>query len=378
MLKNKPLNTFKKDLNSELRLNSIILFLGVVFIFFLSFYFSLFIFEKNHLNLNHDILKDFFKILFPSFILLLSLILFIYFKNTSKNLLKPIKIIIAFLENVKKGNYNFKINNDFNEDFNIIKNSLNDLQFKLEREIKLRKKADEHRRNFILNISHDLKTPFTNILGYIEIIKYHDDIDLNTKNKYIDIIISNINKSNKLLLDLNDLTKMQSKDYTYLFKRSEINELLREIIIQYIPQFEKQNINYNVLITHNTVYSMIDQKNFSKAISNMLENIIKHSECFNMDIQLDLKNEKNYQIIIKDDGIGIDESYSNEIFEPFTKVDFSRNSKIDGSGLGLSISNSIINRHGGLLYLDKTINNGCKFIIDMPILNYNDPILKKL
>ncbi|MCT4584300.1 MAG: HAMP domain-containing histidine kinase [Peptostreptococcaceae bacterium] len=378
MLKNNPLNLFKKNLNSELRLNSIILFLSIVFIFFLSFYFSLFIFKKDILNINYEILKDFFKILFPTFVLLLSLVLFIFFKNISKNLLKPIKIIIAFLENLKKGNFNYKINNNFNEDFNIIKDSLNDLQFKLEREINQRKKAEEHRRNFILNISHDLKTPFTNILGYIEIIKYHDEIDQDTKNKYIDIIISNINRSNKLLLDLNDLTKMQSKDYLYIFQRYDINETLREIIIEYIPKFETNNIDYNVLITNNTVHSMIDQKNFSKAIYNILENVIKHSKCSNINIQLDLQNEKNYQIIITDDGIGIDESYSNEIFEPFTKADFSRNSKIDGSGLGLSISNSIINRHGGLLYLDKTHNKGSKFVIDMPILNYNDPILKKL
>lgn len=368
----------KKNLKSELKINHIILFLAIIFIFFLSSYFSLFIFKKNNLTMNYNLLKDFFKIFFPTFVFLLSIILFLFYQKLSKNLSIPINTIIRFLENLKKGNYNFKINNDFNSEFDIIKNGLNDLQFKLQREIKLRKKAEEHRRNFILNISHDLKTPFTNILGYIEIIKYNDNLDENIKNKYIDIIISNINKSNKLLLDLNDLTKMQSNDYSYIFKRCEINEFLREILIDYISKFEEKNIDYNVLITNNSIYSMIDKKNFSKALSNILDNTIKHSNCSTIEIKLNLNNEKNYQIIIKDDGIGINDSYSNEIFEPFTKADFSRNSKIDGSGLGLSISNSIINRHGGLLYLDKNNKIGCTFVMDMPVLNYNDPILKNL
>ena len=108
---------------------------------------------------------------------------------------------------------------------------------------------------------------------------------------------------------------------------------------------------------------LFDRKNLDRALSNIILNSIKYN---NPGITISIKlliAEGKAVIIIEDDGVGIPKEFQGDIFEPFVRVDATRNSKNGGTGLGLAISKAIIEKHGGNIYLVQDIDKGCKFII---------------
>ena len=110
---------------------------------------------------------------------------------------------------------------------------------------------------------------------------------------------------------------------------------------------------------------LFDRKNLDRALSNIILNSIKYnSPGITISIKLLIADGKAV-IIIEDDGVGIPKEFEGDIFEPFVRVDATRNSKTGGTGLGLAISKAIIEKHGGNIYLVQDIDKGCKFIIKL-------------
>ena len=145
----------------------------------------------------------------------------------------------------------------------------------------------------------------------------------------------------------------------------DIGEFLRELIAGYVPMMDQMGIKYQFDITEDEVEILFDRKNLDRALSNIILNSIKYnSPGITISIKLLLDDGKAV-IIIEDDGAGIPKEFQGDIFEPFVRVDATRNSKTGGTGLGLSISKAIIEKHGGSINLVRHIDKGCKFIIKL-------------
>ncbi|WP_099191760.1 sensor histidine kinase [Tepidibacter mesophilus] len=312
-------------------------------------------------------IQNVFKVTFIIFVLVLLIFIIIYAKWTSISLVRPIKSLVKGVNEISKGHYDTRINIKDKNELGILKDSINNMSKKIQEEIFLREKAEKNRKRLILDISHDLKTPLTNIMGYSETIYYDKELDESTKNKYLNIIMSNSKKANDLISDLFELSKIDSDDNKIELKKQDICEFIRILLIDYVFEIEENNMYYEFDIPDYEIMCDISDKYLQRAIGNLIINSIKYS---GKESNIKIKVRKSYNnaiINIEDNGIGIKRDSTKDIFEPFVRTDSSRNSKTGGTGLGLAITRAIIKKHRGDIYLDPYVDKGCNFIISIPI-----------
>ncbi|WP_291632370.1 HAMP domain-containing sensor histidine kinase [Clostridium sp.] len=291
----------------------------------------------------------------------------LYSKLTSRIFVKPLKKLLKGVNTIKNGEYSARVEINSLNEIGQLKDAFNLMAEKIQQEKLLKKKAEHNRKRMILDISHDLKNPLTSILGYSEFLLENEDILPEDKNKLLKVINNNSRRANDLIQDLFEYSRVESTEYKLDLGNHDIGEFLRELIAGYVPIMEQKGVQYEFDITEDEVEVLFDRKNLDRAISNIILNSIKYnSSGITISIKL-LIADGNALIIIEDDGIGISKEFEGDIFEPFVRVDATRNSKTGGTGLGLAISKSIIEKHGGNINLVQDTDKGCKFIIELKV-----------
>jgi signal transduction histidine kinase len=323
----------------------------------------------EHIELLREVSKakktriTFLKI-FP-FIILIFLVstMILYSKLTSRIFVKPLKKLLQGVNTLKNGEYSARVEINSLNEIGKLKDAINLMAEKIQQEITLKEKSEQNRKRIILDISHDLKNPLTSILGYSEFLLQNDDVPAAEKNKLLKVINNNSKRANDLIQDLFEFSRVESTEYKLNIERHDIGEFLRELIAGYVPMMEQSGVEYEVDITEDEVKFSFDRKNLDRAISNIILNSIKYnSPGITISVKL-LIADGRALIIIEDDGVGIPKELQVNIFDPFVRVDATRNSKTGGTGLGLAISKAIIEKHGGSIYLMEDNDCGCKFII---------------
>ncbi|MCB2294919.1 HAMP domain-containing histidine kinase [Clostridium algoriphilum] len=316
---------------------------------------------SNPINRGISFLKIFPFIIF--IFLLCTMVL--YSKITSMIFVNPLKKLLKGVNTFKNGEYSARVEIDSINEIGQLKDAFNLMAEKIQQERLLKEKAEQNRKRMILDISHDLKNPLTSILGYSEFLLENDDILTEEKNKLLKVINNNSRRANDLIQDLFEFSRIESTEYRLDINKNDIGEFLRELIAGYVPMMEQQGVQYEFDITEDEVEILFDRKNLDRALSNIILNSIKYNgRGITISIKL-LVNEGTTVIIIEDNGVGIPKDFEGDIFEPFVRVDASRNSKTGGTGLGLAISKAIIKKHGGNIHLAQGLDKGCKFIIEL-------------
>jgi signal transduction histidine kinase len=287
-------------------------------------------------------------------------------KNVSGTLEKPLMELIDGVNAFKNKNYSYRITFKANNEFDDLKDTFNNMADALQKEMELRQEAQNINKHLILDITHDLKTPLTNIKGYSELLRYNKALDTDTKNQYLDIVISNSQRTSKLITDLFDLTYNDLKSTGSDRQRTDFAEMLRRLLAEYIAVLEDKNNEYEFNIPSEAIWVNMDNKMVDRAICNILNNFLKYCT-ENAKIIVTLKECLNYiELTISDNGPGIPKESCEAAFLPFVTGDLSRNSSRGGTGLGLSIAKKVFENHGGSIKLFSDINQGCTFIIKMP------------
>lgn len=298
------------------------------------------------------------------FLALFVLAMVLFSKYTSLHIIKPVKALLDGVYSISKGQYDYKIAVPANNELEDLRLAINELSSKLKIEIALKEKAEKSRQQLILDITHDLKTPITNIMGYCETLKELDCKDKGTCEKYLDIIIQNSHKANQMAQDLFELSQLESTDFNLDKRPFDFGEFLREVMISFIPAMEQKHMELDIDMPEEDIWVEMDKLKMERAIGNLFSNAIKYAgegTVINVFLRC---TEDSLKLIVKDNGAGIPEAYNESIFEPFVRLDPSRNSKTGGTGLGLAITKKIIERHGGSIVLESQINEGCTFTVD--------------
>lgn len=225
------------------------------------------------------------------------------------------------------------------------------------------------RKEFISSASHELKTPITIISGFVETIKLGHVKDKEQLDSFLTIIE---NETKRLTSLTNNLLKLSNSENSLKEKKEKFQLNLKETGEQVIATFskvaEKKNINIVSNIEDFTITSSISDEWLRVVLGNLIDNGIKYSQN-DKNIYIDIENKNNKLIIsVKDEGIGIDKSEIKHIFRRFYRVDKSRNRKIDGNGLGLSIVKNLVNKVNGKIKVDSEPGVGTKFVIS---INFN-------
>ncbi|GFZ31214.1 two-component sensor histidine kinase [Clostridium zeae] len=260
---------------------------------------------------------------------------------------KSLVAIINETETMANGDLDRSIEVKSNGDIKSLVDNINNISRQLKNITVEERRAQQTKTDLITNVSHDLRTPLTSIIGYLEIIdrdNYKDEVELRY---YTNIAYEKAKDLNILINDLFELTKMQNN--TINLDKSDINlvDLLGQVVAYFEYQFKNANMKSRVTFSEDKLTVNADAGKLVRAFENLLSNAIKYGQDGHY-VDITTKVEKDMAIVqIINYGQSISTIDLPYIFDRFYRVEKSRNSKIAGSGLGLAITKSIIELHQG-------------------------------
>lgn len=209
----------------------------------------------------------------------------------------------------------------------------------------------ERARNLMLSdIAHDLRTPITTIAGYSKALNDGLIASDEKKKEYLDAIENKAERMSDLINLLFEYVRLDSDNFSLKKTKVDIAELLRENAALLYADIEEKGMVFEIDIPEERCELEVDKIQFSRVITNLINNALKHNE-LGTEITLKMeKLEKEIQISVSDNGTMISPMIADHIFEPFVVADASRESK-NGSGLGLSIAKKIVEMHGWTIEL---------------------------
>ena len=234
----------------------------------------------------------------------------------------------------------------------------------IRQQVKELKEAEEIRKEFSANVSHELKTPITSIRVLADSLMSMEEVPAELYREFMADISDEVDRENQIITDLLTLVKMDKSAQS----QTNINEELELILKRLRPIAKRSNVEL-ILESIREVTGDVDRVKFSLAVSNLVENAIK----YNVDsgwvrVTLDA-DHKYFYIRVADSGIGIPQDCMDHIFERFFRVDKARSREVGGTGLGLAITLNVIQMHHGIIDAESTPGEGTTFSVRIP-LNY--------
>ncbi|MBR2240363.1 MAG: ATP-binding protein [Clostridia bacterium] len=226
-------------------------------------------------------------------------------------------------------------------------------------------KLDNMRKEFVADVSHELKTPITSIMGYADTL-LEGEYDDATKTKFLNVIASEARRMAKLVTDLLSLSRYDSNKNKIEKTEFDLGELVKKCQEKLQIEIDKKNHKVENLVTANVPLVYADKSGIERVVLNILSNSIKYTkENGNIKIYVGFVYNDAYIKII-DNGIGIPEDDLNRIFERFYRVDKARSRELGGTGLGLSIAKEILNQNGGSIDIKSEVGKGTEVVIRVP------------
>ncbi len=228
-------------------------------------------------------------------------------------------------------------------------------------------KLDAMRRDFVANVSHELKTPLTSIKSYTETLMdgYVDDPEV--QKQFLSVIDSEAERMTRLVRDLLQLSNFDSHSITFYKEYNDYIDLTKKCIKQLQMASSKKNISIKLLTTEKQVVGAFDLHRIEQVFINIISNAIKYTpEEGGVEIQV-VRRDDVCVVRVKDNGIGIPAEDLVHIFDRFYRVDKARTRNAGGTGLGLSIAKEIINGHDGYIEIESEFGKGTTVIISIPL-----------
>ncbi|WP_432666300.1 HAMP domain-containing sensor histidine kinase [Wukongibacter baidiensis] len=310
----------------------------------------------------------YFKIKLPIYILIMFLGIImvkeiaplIYSRKMSHKIMMPIERLKKAVDEVSEGNYGVVVKQYPNNEIGELIEAFNQMSLKLKESEELKMKYEENRKTLIANISHDLKTPITSIVGYVEGIQEGVANSPEKLDKYIDIIYHNASYTNRLIDDLFLFSKLDIQQVEFEFVETPMKAYMNDLMTEQKIELEENGhkIEYLDALAEEKKLT-IDRKRIHQVIINIINNAIKYNDKDKSTIKCTLSEvDKGVKISINDNGPGIEDEKLDSIFHRFYRVDESRNKDIGGTGLGLAIAKELVKAHSGKIWCESTLGEG--------------------
>ncbi len=238
-------------------------------------------------------------------------------------------------------------------------------------------RVGEMRRDFVANVSHELKSPLTALLGFIETLRGAARDDPDARDRFLIIMQREAERMNRLVSDLLSLSRVESSERQVPTGRVDVRELANSVRTLLLPQAEAKGMTLEVAPEEAGRIAPLlvagDRDQLQQVLVNLVENAIKYGRS-GTSVKILLSGQERelafrgpgVRIVVVDDGDGIDPIHIPRLTERFYRVDNHRSREMGGTGLGLAIAKHIVNRHRGRLQIESAPGKGARFTILLP------------
>ena len=229
------------------------------------------------------------------------------------------------------------------------------------------RRLENMRRDFVANVSHELKTPLTNIRGYAETLKEGALTDPSTAGRFLEKIESNALRLQELVDDILHLSEMESGRFELRPEITDLKKLTFPLFEDYAERAKRCGVRFASRIQGEIGPLILDRKSFVRILDNLVDNAIRYTESGGeVGVEIVREGDK-LRVQVSDTGIGISEEDLSQIFERFYRVDKSRTRGSGGTGLGLAIVKHLVAAQGGEVSASSELGKGSRFLFTLPV-----------
>ncbi|WP_124067045.1 HAMP domain-containing sensor histidine kinase [Clostridium sp. E02] len=270
------------------------------------------------------------------------------------------------MQSISEGDLNVTVDIDGDDEFSVMAASLNKMVGDLKDLIDKEREAERTKNELITNIAHDLRTPLTSIIGYLEILSGDVKVDSDMQKKYIEIAYIKTKRLEKLIEDLFGFTKLNYGKITMNISRVDVVKLLSQLLEEFYPSFVEKNLSYELQSNVPVKVVTADGNLLARLFDNLINNAIKYGADgkrvlvkINEEDELISVQVINYGYVIPADELPL-------IFNKFYRVEQSRSTNTGGTGLGLAIAKNIVDMHGGTIMVNSDLS-GTVFTVKLKV-----------
>lgn len=280
--------------------------------------------------------------------------------------MKYVAQISAAMRNVSEGDLNTSVDVVGDDEFSEMAENLNNMVAEIRVLMDKEREAERTKNELITNVAHDLRTPLTSIIGYLELLSGPAQIPEQMQKKYISITYTKAKRLEKLIEDLFGFTKLNYGKISMKVSKVDIIKLLSQLLEEFYPNFVDKNLTYELQSNVPAKVITADGNLLARLFDNLINNAIKYgADGKRVVVRVEAAQDMvtiqvvNYGYIIPKEELPL-------IFEKFYRVEQSRSTNTGGTGLGLAIAKNIVDMHGGTIQVSSDMN-GTVFTVRLQV-----------
>ena len=325
------------------------------------------IYTLYNLNRINDAFNKYAGIVIIGAVTLFALFVFLLILWVFRHIRASMKQLIAMTENILAGDLKTPVPYNQKDEFRGLANTINTLRSDLYDSNLEKEHLEKERERMLANIAHDIKTPITAIKGCAQMLSEDIISDEATKKDYLGIILSRSHVIEHMVNDLKEVIKYDVGSINLEFADVKMGYFIDDCIDDFRINHQEQRFNITFEKKYEDLILCIDPNLIQRVFKNIIGNSLKYNRDREVDVRIDTDKVGNtIRFRISDDGVGVPDDALANLFDRLYRVDSSRNSKIEGSGIGLSICKEIIEAHKGKIWAENE-NGRFSILFSIPV-----------
>jgi len=280
---------------------------------------------------------------------------------------RNLQTVISGVRDFQAGDFNTRIPVKSGREFNDLASAFNEMADTIEGNIENLKSMENLRRELVGNVSHDLRTPLAVIHGYIEtLMMKKEKLSTDERDKYLKIILESTEKLKKMVSELFELSKLESKQVNPKKEPFFINELIQDVVQKYLILARRKGVLIQSVISNNIKLVNADVALIERVLQNLIDNALKFTPEGGTITIKTLEQDSDVMIEVTDTGVGIPEEQIPFVFDRYHIGDKRLSLDKNNTGLGLAIVRKILEIHDATINLTSKLNQGTSFSFQLP------------
>ncbi|WP_254457075.1 HAMP domain-containing sensor histidine kinase, partial [Brevibacillus sp. HB2.2] len=311
-----------------------------------------------------EIISLTFVILIALFVVLLFIALYFYTRYSVLKMKKPLRQIVEGIKEMEGFNYQKRLTFSAEMEFAEIREAFNGMAERLQQTSAEKEAVANNKRNMLLHLSHDLKTPITSVFGYSQLLLDRPELEEEQRRQYVQYINDKSSYMAHLIQNLFELAKLEDQHVRLDQEKVNISKWFMQLVAEFYPEIEDRGFQLEVKIPEEPLFVMFDKMHMNRVITNLIGNSLKHNPPGTQLFVSCEKIETGVVLWLGDNGTGVQKDVREHIFEEFIK---GSNPVKDSTGLGLAICKKIITLHQGTIHLERNQRYTTLFKITLPL-----------